>query len=85
MAVVKWVEGSYPNLFFSVALSEIEIFAKHCAAIRNHRDYEKLVDQYGARRTNSVFRGMADWFQDEPARNKPVLSGLFDLNRYQNH
>ncbi len=84
MTVVKWLEGSYPNFFFSVALSEIDTFAKRCAAIRNHGDYEKFVGQYGIRRTNPAFWELADWFQDEYARNQPVLAGLFDLNRYQN-
>jgi len=84
ITVVKWLEGSYPNFFFSVALSEIEDFTKHCATIRNHEDYEKFVDQYGVRRTNPGFWALADWFQEVSARNRRILSGLFDLNRYQN-
>jgi Fatty acid cis/trans isomerase (CTI) len=84
MTVVKWLEGSYPNFFFSVALSEIDSFTERCAAIRSHQDYEKFVDLYGARRTNPSFWKRADWFQDEYARSKPVSSGLFDLNRYHN-
>ncbi len=84
MTVVDWLEGSYPNFFFSVARSEIAAFAQQCAEIRNHKDYERFVDRYGVRRTNPGFWAAADWFQDEYARNKPVSSGLFDLNRYQN-
>ncbi|MCF6236358.1 MAG: fatty acid cis/trans isomerase [Gammaproteobacteria bacterium] len=84
MTVVKWLEGSYPNFFFSVALSEIDEFAKHCAAIRNQADYKKFVDRYGVRRTNPEFWQMADWFQGESAKNKLVQAGLFDLNRYHN-
>ena len=84
MSVVKWLEGSYPNFFFSVAHSEIDTFTERCAAIRSHEDYEKFVDLYGVRRTNPVFWEIADWFQDEYMHNQPVSSGLFDLNRYQN-
>ena len=84
MTVVNWMEGSYPNLFFSVKLSEIEIFTEQCAAIRSQGDYKKFIDRFGVRRTNPEFWKLADWFQDEHARNNPVLSGLFDLNRYQN-
>ncbi len=84
MTVVRWLEGSYPNLFFSVALSEIEQFAQHCATIRNHEDYREFVGRYGVRRTDSEFWKLADWFQDEYARNRQLSSGLFDLNRYQN-
>ncbi|NOY16154.1 MAG: isomerase [Gammaproteobacteria bacterium] len=84
MTVVNWLEGSYPNFFFSVPLSEIENFTKLSTAIRNHNDYEKFVDQYGVRRTNPEFWELADWFQDKYRQNKPVLSGLFDLNRIHN-
>ncbi len=84
MTVVRWLEGAYPNFFFSVALSEIEEFAKHCAAIRNQEEYKQFVDRYGVRRTHPEFWQTADWFQNELARNKLVLSGLFDLNRYHN-
>lgn len=84
MTVVKWLEGSYPNFFFTVALSEVEEFTRHCTTIRTHDDYKKFVDKYGVRRTNPAFWQLADWFQDAFARHKPVLSGLFDLNRYHN-
>jgi len=85
LTIVNWLEGAYPNFFFSVALSEVEQFAQQCAAITNREDFEKFVDQYGIRRTHPDFWQQADWFQDEYARNKPISSGLFDLNRYQNH
>ena len=84
MTVTNWLEGTYPNFFFSVALSEVDRFAKHCAAIRSQDDYKQFVEQYGVRRTDPRFWQMADWFQEESARNRPTLSGLFDLNRYHN-
>jgi len=39
---------------------------------------------YSVRRTNPEFWELADWFQDEFKQNKPVLSGLFDPNRFLN-
>jgi len=36
------------KFLFSVALLDIENFTKLSAAIRNHDDYEKFVDQYRA-------------------------------------
>lgn len=84
MTVVNWLEGSYPNFFFSVAGSEIDAFTEQCAEIRNHKDYERFVDRYGVRRTSPGFWAAADWFQERYARNQPVASGLFDLNRYEN-
>ncbi len=84
MTVVDWLEGSYPNFFFSVAISEIEDFTRLNAAIRNTDDYEKFVDRFGVRRTNPEFWALADWFQAHYKKNKPILSGLFDLNRIHN-
>ena len=84
MTVVKWLEGSYPNFFFDVDLNNIEEFARQCETIRDAKSYEKFVNRYGVRRTNSSFWEISDWFQDNFKQKKPVLSGLFDLNRYQN-
>jgi len=84
LTVVNWLEGSYPNFFFTVDLEEIEAFADRYTAIRSRHDYEQFVGLYGVRRTNTAFWEIADWFHDQYAREKPVISGLFDLNRYRN-
>ncbi len=84
MSVVNWLEGAYPNFFFSVDLSDIEAFTERCAAIRNEEDYKKFVDQYGVRRTSPEFWALADWFQEKYAQDNIISSGLFDLNRYHN-
>ncbi|MFV9616804.1 MAG: fatty acid cis/trans isomerase, partial [Gammaproteobacteria bacterium] len=34
--------------------------------------------------TSEDFWLHADWFNQQYAREQPVLSGIFDLNRYQN-
>ena len=47
-------------------------------------EYERFVSVYGVRRTNPGYWAMADWFQDQYLREKPILAGLLDLNRYQN-
>ena len=52
--------------------------------ITDRKDYERFVGLYGIRRTNTRFWEAADWFQDRHALQEPVLSGLFDLNRYHN-
>jgi len=83
MTVVKWLEGSYPNFFFSVAESELDAFIDACAGIQNEEDFQRFVDRYGVRRTNPAFWALADWFQDEYARTHPVSWGVLDLSRYQ--
>ncbi|MCK5359755.1 MAG: fatty acid cis/trans isomerase, partial [Gammaproteobacteria bacterium] len=84
LTVVDWLEGSYPNFFFSVDIGDVEQFAERYAALQNSEDYERFVSAYGIRRTNSDFWATADWFQDASLREKPVEAGLFDLNRYEN-
>jgi hypothetical protein len=84
LSVVDWLEGSYPNFFFSVGIDDIGQFAERYAALQSRDDYEHFVSIYGMRRTNSAFWETADWFQDEYVREKPIGAGLFDLNRYQN-
>jgi hypothetical protein len=83
-SVVRWLEGSYPSFFYVVDLDEIETFVEHYNAIADRVDYEKFIARYGVRRTNMDFWEISDWFNDKYARDHPILSGLFDLNRYQN-
>ena len=84
MTVVEGLQGSYPNFFFVIDNSEVQAFAESYVAIRNRSDYERFVGLYGIRRTNPRFWRTADWFQDRYMKQEPVLSGLFDLNRYRN-
>jgi hypothetical protein len=82
--VVRWLEGSYPNFFYVVALENIEAFVADYNAIENRQHYEAFVARYGQRRTSEDFWKHADWFKNQYAREQPILSGLFDLNRYEN-
>ncbi|NOY66464.1 MAG: hypothetical protein GXP13_03525 [Gammaproteobacteria bacterium] len=65
-------------------MSDIEEFITLCTTIRSNQDYDNFVNRYGVRRTDPLFWKMADWFQDIYQSNKPILSGLLDLNRYEN-
>ena len=82
--VVRWLEGSYPDFFYVIELNDIENFVKEYNAIENRQQYEEFVAHYGLRRTSEDFWEHADWFNQQYAREQPILSGIFDLNRYQN-
>ena len=82
--VVPWLEGAYPNFFYAVELDDIENFVKEYSAITNREQYEIFVARFGVRRTDERFWEMSDWFNAQYKREQPILSGIFDLNRYQN-
>ncbi len=82
--VVPWLEGSYPNFFYVVDLEHIEMFVSQYQAITDRYGYEKFVARFGLRRTDPDFWDIADWFNEKQSREQPLLSGIFDLNRYQN-
>jgi hypothetical protein len=82
--VVRWLEGAYPNFFYVVELDDIESFVEEYNAISDRPEYESFVARYGLRRTSEDFWEQADWFNEQYAREQPRLSGIYDLNRYQN-
>lgn len=82
--VVRWLEGAYPNFFYVVDLDDIESFVEEYNALSNRQEYEAFVARYGLRRTSDDFWKHADWFNEQYAKEKPRLSGIYDLNRYQN-
>ena len=82
--ILPWLEGSYPSFFYVVDQGEIDDFVEEYNAISNRQQYERFVMHYGIRRTHDDFWEHADWFNEQYRREQPVLSGIFDLNRYQN-
>lgn len=82
--IVGWLEGSYPDFFYVVELNDIEQFVTQYNKIKNRKDYEIFVARFGLRRTSEYYWLHADWFNQQYRREQPVLSGIFDLNRYQN-
>ena len=82
--VVRWLEGSYPDFFYVVELEDIEGFVEEYNALENRQHYEAFVAHYGLRRTSEEFWLHADWFNQKYASEQPRLSGIYDLNRYQN-
>ncbi|MGB5280752.1 MAG: fatty acid cis/trans isomerase [Arenicellales bacterium] len=74
-----------PDFFYVVNLDEIEGFDEEYNALVNCQHYEAFVARYGQRRTNLNFWQHADWFNHKYSLEQSRLSGIFNLNLYQNH
>jgi len=82
--ILPWLEGSYPNFFYVVQLDKIDTFVEQYNNISTIKDYKLFIMRFGIRRTNEDFWHHADWFNEHHRQKEPILSGIFDLNRYQN-
>lgn len=84
LTVVDWLVGSYPNFFFTVHINDMDSFIEFCTSINNQKSFDRFIERFGVRRTSSAFWETADWFQQQYKTQRPLHSGLYDLNRYSN-
>ena len=82
--VVPFIVGSYPDFFYEVDFKDIDEFAERYTTLTTRDQYEQFVARFGVRRTDSRFWAASDWFNQRYRREKPLTSGILDLNRYQN-
>ena len=79
---IKGFIGSYPNYFFDIHKNDLpdffELLSKNDIT---PEEFERL-RSYGVNRANDNFWEVSDWFHKRFAEDRPVTSGLFDLNRY---
>lgn len=76
------VIGAYPNMFFVVPENEIERFSKAVAGLKSSADYDRMVDDFGVRRSDEQFWSVYDAINSTYRANDPVRSGALDLTRY---
>jgi hypothetical protein len=74
--------GSYPNYFFDVRLEDLPDFLDLLAHFEPTPEAAERLAKYGINRADERFWATYDWFQQRALTDKPVLGGLFDLNRY---
>ena len=84
LTVLRGIVGAYPNFFFEVPAGEVDLFVDDLMSVEDRAGYERVVARFGIRRTNTAFWRTADWFQARHNRDRPVESGILDLNRYRN-
>lgn len=84
LTIVPGFAGSYPHFFFDVDVERLPTLVSAILAIRGEADVNRLVTDFGVRRTHPDFWRYTDFFNQYHLRESPVTAGLFDLNRYEN-
>ena len=74
--------GSYPNIFFVVKEDEIGEFFDMLMHFKQNETYINSLKKFAISRDDKDFWKHYDWFQEYFNKSKPLISGLFDLNRY---
>ncbi|GAA5314997.1 MAG: fatty acid cis/trans isomerase [Candidatus Pelagadaptatus aseana] len=76
--------GDYPGALWYVPRADIVRFTEALSQVRNERDYRKLRDQYGVRRTHPDFWRFSDLLHTAADHYRGLDYGVFDLNRLEN-
>jgi len=84
LTVYPGVLTSYPNFIFNLKASDVAEFVATLEQARNGAAFERLVEQWGIRRSHPDF-----WFYFHDLstyirETEPLEAGVLDMNRYQN-
>lgn len=74
--------GSYPNLMFRLKSTEVDNFVSRLSKIDSEEEFDSLINQWGIRRMNPGFWNVLHGFTKSMDKNKPLESGVYDINRY---
>ncbi|MBN9669267.1 fatty acid cis/trans isomerase [Roseibium aggregatum] len=83
LTVVPGQFSSYPNFVFRVKAEDVPDFVQAVRAIRSQRDYLKVIEAFGLRRTDPAFWSTYDTVQAALNAQDAIQAGLLDLNRYK--
>lgn len=84
LTVVPGFLGSYPNMFFVVAETQLPDFIAQLKRSQSAADSDLFYSTYGIRRSNPKIWAYYDWFNQKYQAEQPESWGLFDMNRYEN-
>ncbi len=84
LTITPGIIGSYPSALFRVNEFRLQQFVEQISRLENEKDYAKLLDNFGIRRSDKKFWQNSDelhtWFYN----HQPLQSGLLDYNRLEN-
>ncbi len=75
--------SSYPNFVFKVSDANVAAFVDAARDVRTQKDYLRVVEQFGIRRTDPSFWSMLDLVQAGLDAQDTIQAGLLDINRYR--
>ena len=84
LSVAAGIIGSYPNSFLMMDERDIPAFVNQVRAMSDERDYRKLKDRYGVRRSDPNFWEISDDIHVLYRERAGVQAGLLDYNRLEN-
>lgn len=84
VTVVPGFIGSYPNFFFVIEEKRLPEFIDTLKNAKSADTSDYLYTTFGVRRNTPRIWELSDWFNQVYKKEKPIESGWFDLNRYQN-
>lgn len=84
LTVAAGIIGSYPNSFLMMDEQDIPDFVAQMRALSDERDYRKLKDRYGVRRSDPNFWDISDDIHALYRERVGVQAGLLDYNRLEN-
>ena len=84
LTISSGITGTHPGALWHMQASQVNAFTKQAAAMETELDYEKLMDNFGMRRTNQKFWAHSDKIIKQFKEDEPLEGGLLDYNRLEN-
>jgi hypothetical protein len=85
LTLVPGIIAAYPSAYYQLKASQSpKKFADAINNLSSEKDYTKLMDEYGVRRTNKKFWAFSDMIHKWYRADDPLNAGLLDYNRLEN-
>lgn len=83
LTIGEGILGAYPNMLFVLDEAQADAFSTGASGIASRDDYDRLVEQFGVRRTSDRFWEVYDEINAVARRKQPIERGTLDLTRYE--
>ncbi len=84
LTVANGIVAAYPGAFWHVTSKQLPALVADLSTLTSEKDYQRLMDRFGVRRTNPDFWHHADKVHQIYRQQDPITYGLLDFNRLEN-